>query len=326
VVPWIEVPLKGGPVALASCVRVLRKRMRQWGGVDVLHCHYRRPTLVARGLQVLGGGGLGRSRKGNLPALYTLHLSDLDLSWGRRLVSDFGDHTHVASTEGLDWVTREARVPRERVSLVPHGVHLQRFPVTTARQREDARRQLGAAPGDRVGVYVGRLDQRHPKNCPWLLDLAAAWGQRRQGLRIYLAGEGPDFGELQARIDHEGLSDRVQLLGHRDALEVYRAADLLLLPSGREGFSLVCAEAMCTGVPVLRTRTAGTTETIVEGETGRSVPVDREAFIRAALEMLGDGELLDSMREKAAEHVRKHLTFERQLRDTLAMYRRLAEG
>ena len=41
----------------------------------------------------------------------------------------------------------------------------------------------------------------------------------------------------------------------------------------REGFSLVCAEAMCTGLPVLRTRTAGTRELILEDQTGVSTPI-----------------------------------------------------
>jgi len=322
-VPWIELPLKGGPVSLAGCVRRLQRWIADAGGVDVIHCHYRKPTLVSRALQMLGV----RSRTGGrIPVLYTLHLSELDLSWGRRWVSDFGDHTHVASTEGRDWMVEVAGIAPVRVSVVPHGVQPDKWPVTTSSQRVEARRELGVDPGDRVGVYVGRLDQRHPKNCPWLLDLAAAWGERRQGLKLLLAGEGPDFGELQSRIDREGLSRRVHLLGHREPLSVYRAADLLLLPSGREGFSLVCAEAMCTGLPILRTRTAGTAETVVEGITGRSVDIDRQAFIRAALEMLGDPALLESMRPAAAAHVRQHLPFTHQLDQTQTLYQHLTTG
>ena len=102
------------------------------------------------------------------------------------------------------------------------------------------------------------------------------------------------------------------------------ATDLLMLPSGREGFSLVCAEAMSVGVPVLRTRTSGVAETVVENVTGRSVPIDHDAFLNAAVVMLSDPDALARMGTAAARHVREHLTFDRQLAETVALYNRLA--
>ncbi len=139
-----------------------------------------------------------------------------------------------------------------------------------------------------------------------------------------MAGEGPDRGALQRRIDREGLSRHVQLLGQRDPLAVYQAADLLLLPSEREGFSLVCAEGMCTGLPSLRTRTSGTSELIVEGVTGASTPIDRESFVGSSVSLLADGQKLREMRGAAAERVRREFTFERQFAATLALYERLS--
>lgn len=319
-IEWIDVPLKGGPWDLGKAVYMLRKRLRNWP-VDVVHCHYRRPTLVSRGLQLAGV----KARSGRrLPVLYTLHLSHIGLSWGRRFVSDFGDHTHVASVEAEKWLVEEARVPVDRVSLIPHGVDVAKWPVTTPESRAEARAQLGLSPDDRVAAYVGRLD--YPKNCDWLLDVAAKWGDRRPELRILLAGEGPDFAPLCARLRHEGLADRVRLLGHREPLAVYRAADLLLLPSLREGFSLVVAEAMCTGLPALRTRTSGTAELIVEDVTGRAVPIDHDAFITAAVDLLADDAALARMRAPAADHIRARFSFDRQLAETLALYRQLTGG
>src|SRR5207247_1714441 len=101
--------------------------------------------------------------------------------------------------------------------------------------------------------------------------------------------------ELRRRIERENLKDRVFLLGHRDPLQSYRAADALLLPSIREGFSLVCAEAMSVGVPCLRTRTSGTSALIVENVTGRSVPIDHGAFVSESLEFLSNSQALRDM-------------------------------
>src|SRR6202044_2332351 len=90
------------------------------------------------------------------------------------------------------------------------------------------------------------------------------------------------------RIQQLRVEDRVRILGPREPLPLLHAADALLLASAREGFSYACAEAMCAGVPVLRTRTSGTKELIVEGVTGRSVEIDRATFVREAMEFLSD--------------------------------------
>ena len=304
---WIDAPLKGGPLTLWAAARSLSRWLDDHP-VDLLHVHYRRAALVGRLVQ----------RRHPVPMLYTLHLSDIPLRWPRRLLSDFGDHTHAASVDAVPWLTDVARVPPDRITVVPHGIDPHRFPVPDEPTRTAARSALGFAPDDTVAAYVGRLDD--PKNVAWLLDVAAAVPM----LRLVIAGEGPHEPALRFRIAAESLAPRVTLLtGRRDPVPVYHAADALLLPSAREGFSLVCAEAMSCGVPVLRTRTAGTAETLLEGVTGQSTPIDHDAFVNAALPFLSDRAALRQMGTAAADHVRRQLPFDRQLRDTLALYRRL---
>jgi glycosyltransferase involved in cell wall biosynthesis len=307
--PWIDAPLKGGPLALRRAGRILRRWLDEHP-VDVLHTHYRRATLVARRLQ--------RTR---IPILYTVHLSDIALRFPWRLLTDFGDHTHVPSEEAHAWVLA-AGVRPEKVTLIHHGIDPDRFPIATAEQRRLARESLGLAEDDLVAVYVGRLDR--PKNEDWLLDLAEASAEPLPKLKILLAGQGPHELRLRRRIERPELAERVRLLGHRDPLPVYQAADALLLPSQREGFSFVCAEAMSVGIPVLRTRTAGTAALIVEGTTGRSVEVDRRAFIAGAMDFLADTQALRRMGLTAAQHVRGHFTFDQQLARTIDLYRRMS--
>jgi hypothetical protein len=62
---------------------------------------------------------------------------------------------------------------------------------------------------------------------------------------------------------------------------------------------------------------------VVEQVTGRSTPIDRRAFVSAAVAFLSDREPLAVMGARAARHVGEHLTFHRQLHDTLALYRSL---
>ena len=308
--PWIEIPLKGGPLAFWKSVRTLRTYLKQHP-VDVIHAHTRRATLLGRRLQV--------NRKP--PLLYTLHLSHMPLNHGRRWLSDFGDHTHAASVDGRQWLLDEHLVPGQRITVIPHGISTERFPVATEADRLAARASLDLSPQDLVAAYVGRLD--YPKNVEWLIDLASTSRVTLPHLKILLTGDGPDESALRQAIAAQAVGDRVRMLGARDPLPIYQAADALLLPSQREGFSLVTAEAMSVGVPVLRTHTSGTAETIVENVTGQSTSIDHDAFIVAAIAFLSDPQRLRSMGHAAASHVREHLTSQNQIDRTVTLYRQL---
>jgi glycosyltransferase involved in cell wall biosynthesis len=152
-----------------------------------------------------------------------------------------------------------------------------------------------------------------------MLDVAAALPE----LRVLLVGGGPNEAPLRDRIEKMGLKSRVSILEYGDPLPIYRAADALLLPSLREGFGLACGEAMSVGVPVLRTQTSGASLQIIENVTGRSTPIDHDAFVAAATEFLRDPAALARMGEAAAKHVRENFPFQRQISETLDLYRRL---
>lgn len=317
--PYVTIPLKGGLLSFRRSVRMMRDYLRDHP-VDVIHTHYRRATLLARRLQ--RARQAGPSGPGRISILYTLHLSHLDVSFPRNLFTDFGDVSHVASVEARDWLINDALVKPDRIALIPHGVDVTRYTPTTPDQRAEARAKLSLAPTDRVALFVGRLD--HPKNEEWLIDLATASAVEIPNLKIFLVGEGPHEPMLRLRIGAENLMDRVLLTGHQDPLPYYRAADAILLPSIREGFSYVCAEAMATGIPALRTRTSGTAELIIENVTGRSTPIDHDAFLATSVEFLRDGEALKRMGAAASEHVRKNFTYDLQLSRTLDLYRSMA--
>jgi glycosyltransferase involved in cell wall biosynthesis len=308
--PWIDAPMKGGPFALRKSAKILNRWVEEHP-VDLLHVHYRRCALVGRQIQ----------KQHPVPMLYTLHLSNLKIGWPWSYFTDFGDHAHVPSREARVWLVNDARVPQPLISVIPHGVDPIRFPIADEQTKAAARQALGLKASDLVAAYVGRMDS--PKNEEWMLDVAEQSRQRLPNLKVIMVGEGPHETMLRRRVKNENLQDRVVMLGHRDPKPIYDAADALLLPSQREGFSLVCAEAMSTGIPVLRTRTAGTDALVVENATGKSVDIDHDAFVSAAIDFLSDPQSLKRMGNLAARHVHSHFTFDRQLDDTVDLYRLL---
>jgi glycosyltransferase involved in cell wall biosynthesis len=310
--PFIELPLDKGPIKLWQAARALRHYLKEFPA-DIIHSHYRRTTFVARRLQ----------KNHNPPILYTLHLSDIPLGWRARLLGDFGDHTHVASAQAKDWCINSAKVAAEKISLLPHGIHLEKFPAATPQDKAAARAQFNLGATDRVAVYVGRLDT--PKNESWLLDVADQSRQSIPNLKILIAGTGPHEAAFKNEIQTRNLPTRVILLGEQEnPLPVYQAADAMLLPSQREGFSLATAEAMSVGVPVCRTATAGSAELILDKINGRITPIDREAFVTAAIEFLSDESSRRKMSQNAPARIREHFSFERQLREMTELYYHLA--
>ncbi len=312
---YLKVPLNHGPFGLARSIR----NLRQWLSnhpVDVIHTHYRRATFLARRL------AKALPEENRPPILYTLHLSHINVRGWRRWLTDFGDHTHVASQDALEWLEREAGVPSHRITLISHGVDPVRFPRRTDADRLAARQRLGLPPDAAVAAFVGRFD--HPKNEGWCASAVARAARHVPNLHLLYCGEGPrasDLHELAVRYQE---TFSIQVLGQIDPLPIYQAADLLLLPSEREGFSLVCAEAMSVGVPHVRTRTSGTRELTIEDETGVSTYIDRADFEEAVAAALAQPAELRRMGEVAADHVRAHFTFDRQVERTIALYRRLS--
>lgn len=164
-----------------------------------------------------------------------------------------------------DFLIAEGVVRPERIRVLAAGsiagVDARRFhPDAEARARVRAELGLGA---DDVGLlYVGRLNRDKG-----ILDLLAAFRQLRPAYpaaRLIMVG--PDDGGFAPLFAAEPGARHV---GYTSAVESYMAAaDILCLPSYREGFGLVLVEAGASGLPVVASRIYGITDAVVDGETG----------------------------------------------------------
>lgn len=290
---WIETKTDGGIIDLWRAAR----QLGEVGRFDIVHTHYRKASLVGRRV----------ARRQNIPMLFTLHLTGIPMDFFHIAMSDWGDMTHAPSVKAKEWLSEVAGVPDDRIACIPHGVDPVQFPQATQDCQNAARARLHLPPGNTVAAYVGRFE--HPKNEHWIVELARMMPE----ISFIMMGGGPRERDLDGA--------PVTVLPYGDPLPVYQAADVLLLPSSLEGFSFVAAEAMSVGRPVLRTRTAGVDEMIIEGKTGFSCDISHDAFIEAGRAILSNRERLVSMGSAAATYVRKHLTHERQVHRTLELYR-----
>lgn len=167
-------------------------------------------------------------------------------------------------------------VPETHIETLRNGVDLAFF---RAGNREAARTALGVKGS--VLLFAGWLIPRKR------VDLVLEVTKRLPLLTTVIVGSGPLQDELREMVDELGLSSRVIFLGQKRPDEMpalYNAADVLLLPSDREGWANVLLEAMACGTPVVSRDIGSAPDFITDPKVGLVVPSDKAEDLADAIE------------------------------------------
>ena len=240
---------------------------------DLIHAHCAYPDGLAA---VHHGRCLGR------PVIVTVHGHDVrelpaaNPRW-HDLVVQALEQAAAVITSSRDVRDRVVQlgIPAGKIHLIPHGVDCRLF-------RGDFTREPGVQ-GWRL-LYVGRLSRQ--KGIDVLLEAFAALRGRRDDLQLTLVGGNQIIGtaaEFCRQAVELGLQDSVEFVDEEPWEEIparLAAADLFVLPSLYDSFSLVLIEAMACGLPIVSTRCGGPNDIVEEG-TGILVEVgDAEDLAR----------------------------------------------
>ena len=140
-------------------------------------------------------------------------------------------------------------------------------------------------------LYVGRLIER--KGLFYLLEAFGALAEAMPGLRLTLAGDGPDLDRLEKYCNHHDLGSKVKLTGRltrEQLLPLYQSTSVFVMPSLEESLPNAVLEAMASGLPIVTTHT-GARELL--DSNGLVVErADCEALRRALERYLQEPELL----------------------------------
>jgi D-inositol-3-phosphate glycosyltransferase len=133
-----------------------------------------------------------------------------------------------------------------------------------------------------------------------------------KGMNLVVAGDGPLRAQVPGAL---GFVPR-HALG-----TLYERAAVVACPSHREGFGVVCAEAMAYGRPVVASAVGGLLDLVVDGETGLLVPPRDPAALRGALErLLADQAVRRRLGEAARKRARERFSWQTVTDATIAAY------
>jgi glycosyltransferase involved in cell wall biosynthesis len=279
------------PVFEKAGERGLATLLRSWGEPDIVHGHF-----------VLPGGlvALRLAQRLGRPLMLTEHSSRLEHQTATTLRRRHAEEVYRAAENVIAVSPFQAQQvlgvePSARVTVMANPVDTEFFtpsPDPTPRHS---------------GTPFHFLSVAHLKARKGLDVLLRAAGRILDNgpteFQITIGGEGPERSSLQTLAERLGLTGRVRFAGPltpdqvRDAM---RRCDAFVLPSRRESFGVVFAEAMACGKPVLTTRCGGG-EYVVTSETGMVVPVDdADALAEAMLGMISGRIRFDAERIRSS--------------------------
>jgi glycosyltransferase involved in cell wall biosynthesis len=242
-----------------------------------------------------------------------------------RLASHAADCVVTVSEFHRDWAERLGIGSPNKLVAIPNGIPPER--VRPSQSRVHVRTQLGFDLNEYVILSMGRLVPE--KGLEYLIQAVASfyshWGRT---LKVVLAGEGPARSAIETQAEGLGVGRQVRFLGFRsDIGDLLEAADLVVLPSVREGLSIALLEAMAARKPIVTTSIGSNLEVTMQGAVALLVPPKNStALAEAILHLASNPQEADRLAQAAYGHYVATYTDERMLAAYLEKYRELLRG
>jgi glycosyltransferase involved in cell wall biosynthesis len=196
------------------------------------------------------------------------------------------------------------------------------FPAKSAEEKILLRQKINIPPNAVVLVFVGSVIER--KGVDVLIRAFVDASSRCPDLYLLIVGpknrnEQPSLDEgfvndLYSLLNQHNLSERVSFMGliqdGQKLGDIYRASDVFVFPSNKEGLGNVVLEAMACGLPVVVSQLPVLEKIIKHGENGLVVPIGGASALRDSILMLSDDpSLARKIGHHAHDYIEKNLGF-----------------
>jgi len=249
-----------------------------------------------------------------------------------RFIYRFVDKVIAVSGAVEDYLINEKGLSPRKIEMIHNGVEIAsgaarpRNDMATALPRNDEEgmslRAKRSNPNNgkfKIGV-IGRLEPQ--KGHKYFLEAVQMLGDKGKNASYVIAGDGALRNELETLSNDLSINDRVQFLGYRkDIKDIMAELDLIVLPSLYEGLPLVILEAGALGKPVIATNVDGSSEAIIDGDTGILVPSENSGALRDAIALLlSNKDECVRCGANARKHIETNFSLDKQVKNTEELY------
>ena len=288
-------PLKIWTFAIVSLL-MLKRRQNEF---DVIHSFGK--TLFQDVLR-MGGGSHFDYMKRTYPymrnpvlkflvILNPRHFFNLLLEWAMFRIGKTKRIVCISKMCRAEYTNRY-NINRSKIDVIYNGVDLQKFnPADKKKSRDMLNKHINEqfniqSEGELLVLFVGsgfkRKGLKHAVESLSFID-------KRIDVRLIVAGRGR-FDAYRKLADNLGVSGRITYLGESDNVsELYDACDISLFSTEYDSFGNVCLEAMAMELPIIVSKSAGSSEVVDDGIDGFVVdyPIDAQK-IAEKIEFLND--------------------------------------
>ncbi len=209
------------------------------------------------------------------------------------------DLIQINNTDEEEDVIRYLGYRPKNMVIVPNGMKVSEY--TNLPEKGIFKKKFGISPSQKMVLFMGRLNIKKGLD----LLLPAFEKIHRQIPEAILILAGPDDGyqaETEAFIQKHGLGERIRLVGMlTDTIkkEALSDADVFVLPSYSEGFSIAVLEAMTSGVPALVSDRVGFGDYIKKFDAAYLTPLTSDAVAKGLLKILQEPDYAAQMAKRA---------------------------
>lgn len=175
-------------------------------------------------------------------------------------------------------------------------------------------------------LFAGEVAPR--KGADVLIDALGDLEARMPEWRCVVAGHG-DLDHYRDLAEARGAAEKITMTGWLSADRLHAemcAADVVVLPSRFEGLPVCLIEGACAGAALLATDEGATRDILRDGENGRILPLDAEAFARALEHLHGARDELAAMQSASRRVYESGFTIEAMAAGLVAIYEDMAAG
>lgn len=226
----------------------------------------------------------------------------------------------AVSSQIRDHLVRFRFVSPEAVSVIPNGTDTDIF--TPELDSGWVRNALSIGE-KRMVLFIGRIVEE--KGVQYAIRALPRVIKEVGDVVLVVVGRGPFLSQLEELTNSLDVSENIIFAGFVSEEELpfyYASSDVLVFPTTHvEGFPLVLAEALASGLPIISSNIGGTPAAISHGETGFLFePRDVGGLSSFLITLLSDDGLRKEMAEKSRNTSLSRFSAERMTRQTLEVY------